>query len=174
MQGVSMDKRKLLVIVALVVILLVAGYLYFTSNKNGKSSTSTENDQTENVVKNDADTENTINEPITFEIVSPEEETFIPRQARMWKAKLNNYVNEYGVLAECKWSFYLNENNEEVLYKQQDGRAVFSTDGENSCAFTSTFIEKVGKLRAVIDLNVTDASGNVKENYHAERNYIVQ
>lgn len=168
-----MEKRKWLIVIA-VIILLIAGYFLFFFNKEDKVASINDESQTENEIAEDENSETTNKGPITLEITSPEEETFIPRQARMWKAELKNYVNDYGTPAECKWSFYLNENNEETLYQQQDGRAVLSTDGENSCAFTSTFIEKVGKLRAVIDLNVTDASGNVKENHHAERSYIVQ
>lgn len=168
-----MEKRKWLIVVA-IIILLIAGYFLFFFNKDDNVASVTDDSKTENEISDNENTETVNKKPITFEITSPEEETFKPRQARMWKAELKNYVNDYGTMAECKWSFYLNENNEESLYQQQDGRAVLSTDGENSCAFTSTFIEKVGKLRAVIDLNVTDASGNVKENYHAERSYIVQ
>lgn len=110
---------------------------------------------------------------VEVKIVSPEEEIFQARQARMWSAKIENFEDEYGKFGFCEWRFYLNENNEEVLYKEETVRTVLSTGGDNTCAFTSTFIEKVGKLRAEVTVLVKDFGENLIETYKAERNYIV-
>ena len=111
---------------------------------------------------------------VEVKIVSPEEEAFIPRQARMWSAKIENFEDEYGKFGFCEWKFYLNENNKEVLYKEQNIRTVLSTGGDNTCAFTSTFIESRGKLRAEVTVLVKDFGENLIETYKTERNYIVQ
>jgi len=112
-------------------------------------------------------------QPVSVTIVGPEEETFSPRQARMWEAQIDNFVSDFGRLGVCKWRFYLNENNQEVLYREQDIRVVLSTDGDNSCAFTSTFIEKQGKLRAEVTVQVMDMQENILETFVGERSYTV-
>ncbi|HOZ36716.1 MAG TPA: hypothetical protein PLR18_02700 [bacterium] len=111
--------------------------------------------------------------PVEVKIISPEEEVFQARQARMWSAKIENFEDEYGKFGFCEWRFYLNENNEETLYKEQTIRTVLSTGGDNTCAFTSTFIEKIGKLRVEVTVLVKDFGENLVDTYKAERNYIV-
>lgn len=160
--------RSALIILIILLLIVIAYYIFAkekqpTTTDNDESSLSTSSKQEEQQEPLD-------NSPVTLSIISPEGETFEARQARMWKAKLENFKDETSVMADCKWQFFLNENNEEVLYKEQDGRAVLSTGGGNSCTFTSTFIEKRGKLRAVI--TITDKAGKI--NYTAERNYTVQ
>lgn len=163
--------KKYRTVLIIVILLLVIAIVYFVLARDKKPvSINTENPATSTLDEEESEQEPGANLPVTLSITSPEGETFQPRQARMWEAKLENFKDEYGVLAQCKWQFFLNENNEEVLYKEQDGTAVLSTGGLNSCAFTSTLIEKRGKLRAVI--TITDAAGKI--NYTAERNYIVQ
>lgn len=111
---------------------------------------------------------------VTVSIVSPEEETFIPGQARMWSAKIENFEDDIGKFGFCEWKFYLNENNQEKLYKEQNIRTVLATGGDNTCGFTSTFIESRGKLRVEVIVLVKDFGENLVETYKAERSYIVQ
>ena len=47
-------------------------------------------------------------------IISPEEETFIPRQARMYNSILEGNQKYDFASVRCNWKFYLNENNEET------------------------------------------------------------
>lgn len=83
-------------------------------------------------------------EKLEVEIVSPEEESFIPSQARFYKAIVNNTYKESK--ASCHWKFYMTEvTGDEYLYKEMFGQA--GKGDTNWCGFTSTFIDKVGVLR---------------------------
>ena len=166
-----MKKNKWLIFILILAIL--AGFIFLKPKKSTIKNVEVENRQEETREKETTPTKPEMKEVIV-NIVSPEEETFSPRQARMWSAKIENFESEYGNFGFCDWKFYLNENNDEVLYKEQTIRTVLSTGGDNTCAFTSTFIEKVGKLRAEVTVRVTDFQEVLKETYKAERNYIVQ
>ena len=159
-------------LIFILIICVLAGWI-FLRPKNEEKKTVIEDNKTE---ESEEITPEEIKEKkeVTVEIVSPEEESFIPRQARMWQAKVNNFESDYGNLGTCEWKFYLNENNDEVLYKEQEIKIVLSTGGDNTCGFTSTFIESRGKLRAEVTVLVKDAQENILETYKGERNYIVQ
>lgn len=108
--------------------------------------------------------------PITVEIVSPEEETFLQGQARMYSAKITNLTRTMSKSYVCNWKFYLNQYSEETLYEEKEIAA-----GSDRCAFTSTFIEDRGNLRVVVELIISDYNTKeVLETYTAERNYIVK
>ncbi len=115
--------------------------------------------------------------PVELTIVSPEEETFTPRQARMYEADIVNFtpssITGYDT-ADCRWKFYLNENNEEALYKEMTNRAVLTAESKQICGFTSTFIESRGELRVELNLDILDKDGNVLKTLVAERKYRVQ
>lgn len=104
--------------------------------------------------------------PVSVSIVSPKEETFMPRQARMYKAEVEGM--ERGFRCECKWKFYLNERGEEVLYREMESPCV-----NNSCGFTSTFIEKIGKLRVHVDVDVKNSKKGTVYSTSTDREYLV-
>lgn len=166
-----MKNSKWLIFVLFLAIL--AGFIFLKPKKSTKPIVKSENNQEEKMESEIKPIE-TEKKEVIVNIVSPEEETFSPRQARMWSAKIDNFESEYGNFGFCDWKFYLNENNDEVLYKEETVRTVLSTGGDNTCAFTSTFIEKVGKLRAEVTVRVTDFQEVLKETYKAERNYLVE
>ncbi|MGI6278590.1 MAG: hypothetical protein ACOYJ8_02165 [Patescibacteria group bacterium] len=88
--------------------------------------------------------------PMSVEIISPEGETFIPSQARMYKAVITNFPKNAS--GECEWLFYLNQYDQEELYQQQTTRV--TQDGY--CTFTSTFIKSRGELRVEVRVVATD------------------
>ena len=156
-------------------IVCVIFFLVFTTADDSKQSKLDLEDQSALVTPGIISDENTIIEtkPKTFSIISPEGDAFEKGQARGWKAKLENYESELDAMADCNWKFYLNENNEEILYQEQTGRVILSIDGKNYCGFTSTFIENRGELRVVVTINFTDKITQLEETYTAEREYIV-
>jgi len=165
-------KDRKTTIVVLIIAVITVGRLYLQPREKAEESAWQRRTETEKVgVSTTAVKEK---KEIMVKIVSPEEETFMPRQARMWSAKIENFEDEIGKFGFCEWRFYLNENNEEVFYKEQAVRTVLSTGGNNTCGFTSTFIESQGKLRAEVTVLVKDFQENLVTTYKAERNYIVQ
>lgn len=172
----KLNRRLILIIL----IILLLGAFCIAMARMDKNNT-----QESNIAEDDNNSEQTLEDiygesnavttdPLQIEIVSPEEETFIPRQARMWNAKISNFTDNITRISSCDWKFYLNENNEEALYKEQETRVVLSKGKENSCGFTSTFIESRGELRAEVILNVKDIQGNIIETVKAERKFRVQ
>jgi hypothetical protein len=111
--------------------------------------------------------------PIEVEIISPEGEFFVPSQARHYQAEIEGI--ETGSRCRCDWKFYLNENNEEVLYKEMADRQCSSKeDSQNKfCGFTTTFIDKIGELRVEVEVEV-EKQKKIVENGIAERTYIVK
>lgn len=105
-------------------------------------------------------------------IISPEEETFIPRQARMYNSILEGNQKYDFASVRCNWKFYLNENNEETLIQEMNNTGVMSGESKELCGFTSTFIDRVGKLRVVLSLTLYNAIGDL-ESIEAERTYTV-
>ena len=105
-------------------------------------------------------------------IISPEEETFIPRQARMYNSILEGNQKYDFASVRCNWKFYLNENNEETLIQEMNNTGVMSGESKELCGFTSTFIDRVGKLRVVLSLTLYNAMGDL-ESIEAERTYTV-
>ena len=87
--------------------------------------------------------------PPAIEIISPEGDSFVMSQARMYKAKVSNLGNYKGV---CYWKFYLNQYDEEELYREQETQVT----GDDTCGFTSTFIDNRGELRVEVTLETQD------------------
>lgn len=168
------------VIVLLLVICcaLLSGILYFWGNSTIIKSSTTDNsnkiaestDSYDNYQPFAIDT--SIPHSLTIKIISPEEETFIPRQARMYNALVEGN-GKYSNLVKCNWKFYLNENNEEVLYQEMNNEGVLSGETKEMCGFTSTFIDKKGTLRVVVTMTVYDAVNDNLETVSAERSYMV-
>lgn len=116
--------------------------------------------------------------PIEVEIVSPEEKDFMPSQARHYRAEIEGL--KIGSSCYCDWRFYLNENNEEVLYKEMNDRQCTPVEenqnGEDRlyvCGFTTTFIDKIGELRVEVEVEV-EKQGEIVETEKVYKKYIVQ
>jgi hypothetical protein len=111
--------------------------------------------------------------PIEVEIISPEGEFFVPSQARHYQAEIGGI--EIGSRCSCDWKFYLNENNEEILYKEMADRQCSSKEGSQNkfCGFTTTFIDKIGELRVEVEVEV-EKQGEIVEKNIAERIYMVK
>ena len=105
--------------------------------------------------------------PMSAEIVSPEGDSFVPSQARMYEARITNFPKN--AKGECQWNFYLNQYDEEELYQQQTTRVI-----GDYCKFTTTFIKDPGELRVEVKIVATDRTGEttVAETV-AERKYLV-
>jgi hypothetical protein len=111
--------------------------------------------------------------PVDVEIIGPEGEAFMPRQARYYQAQVLGLEN--GSSCNCDFKFYLNENNEEYLYKEMTNRGCTrraSVEGQ-VCGFTSSFIAKVGELRVHVDVEV-EKQDEIVQTATADRMYIVK
>jgi hypothetical protein len=111
--------------------------------------------------------------PVDVEIIGPEGEAFMPRQARYYQAQVLGLEN--GSSCNCDFKFYLNENNEEYLYKEMTNRGCArraSVEGQ-VCGFTSSFIAKVGELRVHVDVEV-EKQDEIVQTATADRMYIVK
>jgi hypothetical protein len=175
------ELKKLLLILLLLLLLGYGIYAIFikedTSEVVNTQTTETEDNQdgtlTPEEVIEQLEGESTLEGDIVMSIVSPEEETFIPNQARLWKAELQGIENDISFAVNCHWKFYLNENNEEVLYKEMENRSGLSKENPQVCAFTSSFIDRVGKLRVVLEAEVVKSGNEVVDTFTAEREYTV-
>lgn len=176
-------KKNCLILVSVVLVLgiLAGAYLiYNSSNKDKKEvePTKTVNEQnTDNQnLGNDeyeiVEEEQEIEHNLKLTIIGPKEDTMEARQARMYNA-LAEGNGKYSNQVKCHWDFYLNENNEEVLYQTMDNSAILSGESKEVCGFTSTFIEKRGVLRVVLTMTVYDRLNPELETVTAERMFTV-
>lgn len=111
--------------------------------------------------------------PVDVEIISPKGEYSILSQSRLYEAKILGI--ESGSRCSCDWKFYINENNEEYLYKEMsDLGCSRKTSAEVFiCGFTSTFIDKLGELRVHVDVKI-EKQGNIVQTSAADRIYIIK
>ena len=82
----------------------------------------------------------------------PEGDTFEKGQARMWELKVENFSKDAGANYVCHWTFYLNGSK---FREMPDNRG---------CAFTSTFIDQKGSLRAEVRIDFTQGRSVFDEN----------
>lgn len=109
--------------------------------------------------------------PLSAKIVSPQGKTFSVSQARLYNAEIENAISSLYKDTDCNWKFYLDENNEEILYREQ----TVPVSSNDHCGFTSTFIDKRGKLRVLVEVVISDEeTGEVLDTYSAEKEYTVQ
>lgn len=141
------------------------------ARNNDQISDDTDNDEEEN--NNDGEKEIIKEHNLILTIVSPEEDTFTPRQARYYNA-LAEGNTKHSNNVKCHWDFYLNQNNEETLYKTMDNTGILSGETKELCGFTSTFIEAKGELRVVLTMTVYNAIDDNLETVTAERKYTVK
>jgi hypothetical protein len=184
-----MDNKKLKKLLLLLLLLLLLGYGIYAIFIE-KNTSETVNDQNEDTVESNSEGnedgtltpeevieqlegESTLEGDIVMSIISPEGDTFIPSQARLWKAKLDGIENDVSFAVNCHWKFYLNENEEEVLYKEMENRSGLTRENPEVCSFTSTFIDRVGKLRVVLEAEVVHYD-EIVDTFTAEREYTVQ
>ncbi|MFW5884676.1 MAG: hypothetical protein ACOCUF_00365 [Patescibacteria group bacterium] len=185
-----MKKKKKWVIILLLLLLMLflawlivsrpaSAPLHKNSNQEENKSDFSDNEKdseelTPEEVLKQMETDDSMGENISLAIVSPEEKTFMPGQARLWRAEFSGIDSDDGFKADCQWKFYLNENNEEVLYREQEISSSVSKETPKACGFTSTFIEKTGKLRASLEVKIKNFSGETLEEYKDEKEYVVQ
>ena len=188
-----MKSKNIIIIVAIVLVLLacsISSVLIIKSIINKKDDNNNQNTQEANTEtqNNEQNPDNTSNENeeneanteeeivkehnLTLTIISPEEDTFVPRQARYYNA-LAEGNTKYSNNVKCHWDFYLNQNNEETLYKTMDNTGILSGETKELCGFTSTFIEAQGELRVVLTVTVYNAIDDNLETVTAERKYTV-
>lgn len=167
------DKKKLII---LILILLLIGLGIFFSikyfNKEKNTNTTTTEEQEDYTVYED-EQEDEIEHNLKLTIIGPEEDIIEPRQARMYNALIEGN-GKYSNQVKCHWEFYLNENNEEVLYKTMDNTGIISGQSKELCGFTSTFIDRVGVLRVVLTMTVFDYTNENIETISAERIFTVK
>ena len=178
------ELKKLLLILLLLLLLGYGIYAIFIKEDTSElvdtqntQTTDTEDNQdgtlTPEEVIEQLEGESTLEGDIVMSIVSPEEETFIPNQARLWEAELKGIENDISFAVNCHWKFYINENNEEVLYKEMENKSSLTKENPEVCAFTSSFIDRVGKLRVVLEAEVVKSGNEVVDTFTAEREYTV-
>ena len=178
------ETKKLLLILLLLLLLGYGIYAIFIKKDTSElvdtqdtQTTETEDNQdgtlTPEEVIGQLEGESTLEGDIVMSIVSPEEKTFIPNQARLWKAELKGIENDVSFAVNCHWKFYINENNEEVLYKEMENRSGLTKENPEICGVTSTFIDRVGKLRVVLQAEVVKSGNEIVDTFTAEREYTV-
>ncbi len=170
------NKKNLFILLLIIVLLIPLSYFLFYK----KDSTEIEKPEESETIQEESFTpEEVLEEPtslgedIEMALISPEGEEFETRQARMWQAELENINIEGSLRAICKWEFYLNENNEEVLYQEMENKSSVSKENPKLCTFTSTFIEKKGKLRVKLEAEIQNMYNETLGIYDAEREYTV-
>lgn len=117
--------------------------------------------------------QNPENHNLQLEIISPEGETIFPAQARMYNAMLTGNAKYEMAFVNCNWKFYLNERDQEALFRELDNRSVLSQPQQEVCGFTNTFIDKIGTLRIELTADLTNIAGETLESVTATRDYVV-
>ncbi len=186
-----MTKSPKIFLIAILVILLVvfAFYLFSRNNRSNQidngaslqtsqlsdtlSSDESQKELTPEEVLQQMEEPTSIGQNVQMSIISPTEETFMAKQARMWQAQLEGIEVDKSFRAICHWEFYLNQYDDEVLYQQMDNKSAVSSQSPQLCAFTSTFIENKGKLRVKLNVEVQNGYNEIIGNYTAEAKYTV-
>ncbi|MGI6484276.1 MAG: hypothetical protein ACOX0R_01445 [Candidatus Dojkabacteria bacterium] len=173
-----MKKNTKILIIVILILLILFGVIFCKFSRN-KLSLKKQEEQLETIYEEESvfEDESTPEEEqkehnLKLTIVGPKEDVILRGQARMYDALVEGN-GKYSKRVRCSWKFYLNENNEEVLFREQDTSNWLSEESENICGFTSTFIDKIGKLRVVLTMTVYDATNDNIETITAEREYTV-
>lgn len=167
-----LNKKKLTILIIVILLVITTGIVFFVNKDSNE-----ENQEIDNTVNNqqeeeEEEEEEKIEHNLKLSIISPEEEIIFPSQARMYNA-LAQGNGKYSTLVNCHWEFFLNENNEEVLYKFMDNTGVLEGESKEICGFTSSFMDRIGKLRVVLTVTVSNYKNEILETVTAERRYIV-
>ena len=110
---------------------------------------------------------------LKLEIISPKEEVIFPGQARMYSAYMSGNTLWESAKIDCHWKFYVNENNEEVLYQQMENNSMIATGEKEVCGFTSTFMDKIGTVRVELTAELSSFAGEFLERVSTDREYVV-
>ncbi|MFO7807076.1 MAG: hypothetical protein R6V40_01480 [Candidatus Moraniibacteriota bacterium] len=176
-------KKKWLIVV---IILLIALGLFFSRTLFRNSNVSQEAAPIEQNPPKEAEltpeqalkeleTDDSLGENVELKIASPEEEVFMPQQARLWRGEFSGIESDDSFMTKCHWKYYLKQDNEEEeLYKEFEKDSRTAKSRPITCGFTSTFIGKSGELRAVLEVKVKNSKGEISEEYKAEKRYIVK
>ncbi len=180
------SKRSITIIIIIILLLisLVAGIYLIFFNKNINNTgrdlrtdgfveeSDSEIDSENSFTQANQDEDGDIEHNLKLTIISPEEEYFQKGQARMYNALVEGN-GKYATTIKCMWKFYIDENNGEYLYQEQEGSGILAGESKEVCGFTSTFIEKRGKLRVELTMTVYDATNENLETIVADREYVV-
>jgi hypothetical protein len=175
-----MEKNRIVILLGLLIVIVI-GFFYFVNpaDNSDESAGPTPTDQ-EQVNPEDLELfatpehmKNPENHNLQMEITGPEGETIYPSQARMYKAYLSGNAKYESAKIFCDWNFYLNENNEEVLYKELDNTSIINEGEKEVCGFTSTHMDKLGVLRVELIAVLKTFAGAELETVKAERFYTV-
>lgn len=172
------QKKHSLILILLVIAVLAISYLVFVRFVSMKEPVNSTNKLDNSSIKKlDDDSSGPAKQvdgsPWELAIVSPEGDNFESGQARLWKAEIKNFSEETSRFGYCDWKFYLNEYDQELPYKEREARSLVQKGQSNWCGFTSTFIDKVGALRAEVTMTFKDSQGNIEKTLVAERQYLV-
>lgn len=169
-----MSNKKNLIIVGIVILLAIIIGIIFFVNKNESEEINDVIDSTqEESYTEDEEEEVEIEHNLKLSIISPEEENIFPSQARMYNALIEGNGKYSSNTVKCHWEFFLNEYNEEVLYKVMDVPGVLEKESKEICGFTSSFMDRMGKLRVVLTVTITNYLDETLETVTAERTYTV-
>lgn len=113
------------------------------------------------------------NHNLTLEITSPEGDKIFPAQARMYQAYIKGNAKYQMAKILCHWKFYLNENNDEALFREMENSSILGEGEKDVCGFTNTFIDRPGQLRIELTAELTTIAGDPLESVVAERAYLV-
>ena len=180
-----MNKKQLtlgLILFAAFIFVFVYKPGIFSRSKKDEVTNNQSDTNTEESVTNEKTPEQVLREldalenpepegPLSAEIVSPEEETFMMSQARLYRAEITNGLSGMSKKTVCNWRYYIEgDDDEEVLYKEQT--VPMTAD---RCGFTSTFIDKRGKLRVEVEVEIVDKkTGEILDTFTTDKEYIVK
>lgn len=167
-----MKKHYYLLLILLLLLLCGVGY---GLSRKGLSRDEKIEENNQQIIEDEDDEGEEVEQKehlLKLTIIGPEGETIFPGQARMYEALLEGNQKYESARVRCNWKFYLNENNEEVLIQEMDNTSVMSGESSEVCGFTSTFIDRVGELRVVLNITLFNAMEDL-ESVEAERAYTV-
>ncbi len=171
-----MENKKKVLLLLLLVALAVGIYFVFTWIRK-LENTAVEVSDTELTLEEEKESlGNELNEEdhdLSLTIVSPEEETIIVGQERLYEAFFEGN-GKYDEFVRCFWQFYINENSEEELFEEREFRGHISTESGEICGLTSTLVNKAGVLRVKLTMSVYDVDTDENiESVSGERSYTV-
>jgi len=168
------NKKNLIIFGVAILLALIAGIIFWVNKNNRNEDQEINNtiDSNQEESYSEDDEEVKIEHNLKLSIISPEEEKIFPSQARMYNA-LAEGNGKYSTTVKCHWEFFLNEYNEEVLYKVMDVPGVLAGESKELCGFTSSFMDRVGKLRVVLTVTISNYLEETLETVTAERTYVV-
>lgn len=168
--------KKYIILIIFITIVLALLYIILKpkevqkTNINYQNNTDIISNEMEEFLKEDKPT---TEHKLDMEIIRPVEDKIFPGQARNYVAYIEGNSKYQNAKINCLWKFYLNENNEEVLYKELNNSSMISYEPKEICGFTNTFMDKIGLLRVELTAEITTFTGELLETVVADRDYVV-